>query len=853
MGKGNSIIILLVLILALSISAASAADAGLSLESDELSIDDLQSGELNLDSAEIVDGDALLESEDIVLGEDSLESAQNDLESDNNLQSDNDSPDLEEDPDNRCPVNLTLTPVETDIHASSIINISYGLSNESSLEDESVYDLIGDGRIKWYLNGEFIEETPLNSPLDIYSYQSSGKGWYNFTAVFDGNEDLSGASSTLNLYLDPIEVGFNYANATGNTTVDITKSINFYLYFNDDSKLTGERIDIYIDGVWNCTQYTNYYYFKPEAMGVYNITAIYNGTEVYTPCNASCIVTVDKQTTNLTLGGPSQWEIYSDTRIYIDVYNGYYYLAKGTADIYVNGVYNCTINLRNGTFDFVPTSLEEYNITAYFLGDDIYWPSNASKLISFERKTTNISYEEVNASYGSASDIEFNVTSKEGLVDMGLVEVYVNDVLTDSIDLSQSSVFHFTPDAPGIAEIKFKYLENDIYKTSGKVYRCDVAKEPTSINLTYDSIIYYDSSEDIAFNVVTSDGILDEGFVEIYVNDVLNGTVSLNGSNIFQFTPSVVGYNNITLKFLEDELHSSCNETFQILVNKETPKLDVSVNKVTYVNETANFILNLSSNGNQLTGLIDVYVDGNLNATVDLSVSNIFNFAPKKVGNYSIRFAFNGDEHYFPVDKNMSVDFKALPVATKIVASSMTTTAINTKVDGRKGQYFNVTLKDTAGKVLAGKIVQIKLGKSSYKLKTNSKGIARLQVNLAKAATYTLSIVFGGDSDYLKSSKSVKIKVNKQKPKLTSTNKSFKRNLKIKKVTAKLRTSRGKILKGKKLVFRLNRNYTAKTNSKGIATVKVKLTKKGKYTCNVKYGGDSTYKAISKKIRVVIK
>ena len=49
------------------------------------------------------------------------------------------------------------------------------------------------------------------------------------------------------------------------------------------------------------------------------------------------------------------------------------------------------------------------------------------------------------------------------------------------------------------------------------------------------------------------------------------------------------------------------------------------------------------------------------------------------------------------------------------------------------------------------------------------------------------------------------------------------------------------------------KKYTAKTNKKGVAKVKVKLSKKKTYKFKVKFLGDSTFKKISKKGKVKIK
>ena len=49
------------------------------------------------------------------------------------------------------------------------------------------------------------------------------------------------------------------------------------------------------------------------------------------------------------------------------------------------------------------------------------------------------------------------------------------------------------------------------------------------------------------------------------------------------------------------------------------------------------------------------------------------------------------------------------------------------------------------------------------------------------------------------------------------------------------------------------KTFSAKTNSKGVATIKVKVSKKGKFTATAKFAGDNTYKAISKKAYFTVK
>ena len=77
---------------------------------------------------------------------------------------------------------------------------------------------------------------------------------------------------------------------------------------------------------------------------------------------------------------------------------------------------------------------------------------------------------------------------------------------------------------------------------------------------------------------------------------------------------------------------------------------------------------------------------------------------------------------------------------------------------------------------------------------------------------------------------------------------------KVKNVKFTLKDSKGKAIKGKKITIKVNgKTFSAKTNSKGVATIKVKVSKKGKFTATAKFAGDNTYKAISKKAYFTVK
>ena len=97
-------------------------------------------------------------------------------------------------------------------------------------------------------------------------------------------------------------------------------------------------------------------------------------------------------------------------------------------------------------------------------------------------------------------------------------------------------------------------------------------------------------------------------------------------------------------------------------------------------------------------------------------------------------------------------------------------------------------------------------------------------------------------------------KIVKTNPKLTAKNKSFKIKTKTKKYTVTLKDSKGKAIKGAKLTLKVNKKtYTAKTNSKGKATFKLKLTKKGKFNATITYAGNKYFKKTTKTVKFTVK
>ena len=160
-----------------------------------------------------------------------------------------------------------------------------------------------------------------------------------------------------------------------------------------------------------------------------------------------------------------------------------------------------------------------------------------------------------------------------------------------------------------------------------------------------------------------------------------------------------------------------------------------------------------------------------------------------------------------------------------------------------------VYLKDTNGKAISNVNVKVVLNGASKNIKTDSKGKATLALNQAPGK-YNAKITYSGAKEV-----TAKIVVKKATPKITAKAKTFKKSVKTKKYSITLKNNKNKVMKKTKVKLTVNKKtYYATTNSKGVATFKItKLTKKGKYTATVKYGGNKYYNSKTAKPKITIK
>lgn len=187
------------------------------------------------------------------------------------------------------------------------------------------------------------------------------------------------------------------------------------------------------------------------------------------------------------------------------------------------------------------------------------------------------------------------------------------------------------------------------------------------------------------------------------------------------------------------------------------------------------------------------------------------------------------------------------PIKTGISVKNLQTTY-------NSGKYLTATLRDADGNALRNVRLSISINGKIYNRATDSKGQARLLVNLVPK-TYVAKITFAGNEKYVKSDAKAKVVVKKANVKLYAKNKKFKASKKIKPYAVTLKNNIGKPMA--KVTLKLSikgKTYLAKTNKQGKATFKIsKLTKKATLKAKISFTGNKCYMPLKKSVKINVK
>ena len=783
-------------------------------------------------------------------------------------------------------LNIVSYPKSSEIEYEMDSRVIHGenLSIRAFLWDDSGRYLPGNILISIYdEDGNLINSTSvfIFGAVSVPTSELTPYEYYDVVFSYDGNDEYAPCTySSSFAVLEELETSIEVTHPTYST------SDSFPLYFSlydENGKIINETVDIYLNDELALSVLSNDEYIPVTLSGLnlgsntvslkfngtrfyreseYNFNIARYDTETFISIDAPSIVIGKDASVSLNLTDANDNII--DGEIEVVLRENYY----GDDESYVplEETYNFT---GNGTIFIESSKLNEgsdYNVFASFKGNLTHSPSE--ELVSFSVVGRDTEIEIENPYFNDDEEVIANISlmNKAGERISGNVEVTVYDneskllfnetvsAIKDdfvAVDIGKLPAGHYI--------IRAKFNPNHFYNGSESEGYIHVFKKSEIIIETAD--VYIGQSETINFTLSHSDGALlnETIFVDIFdfknnkrfYSDYLNLTEGKASIEIENITEDLIIYatfdNDFDMygPFVTEYSDARQYGVINALV-KTTPDATITLepNGASILatlndlegNPIGNAVLNIDSNGDEY------------NLTTDMSGQASI---PAIDGNGTITVKYTDSDNLSVSNQILFISNVKQRIQTKIQYQNMKTATV-AAADGRIGKYFEVNLTDASGKPIANKEVKIGFNGKMYNKTTNATGGVRLQINLPRADLYTFALCFLGDDDYNGTFEVALINVTRQAPKLTASAKTFKRTA-TKTLSATFKTAKGNALSRKSLVFIINgKLYNAKTNSKGVASVKVSLTVRRTYTCTVNSVQDNTFTATSTKFTVKV-
>ena len=385
-----------------------------------------------------------------------------------------------------------------------------------------------------------------------------------------------------------------------------------------------------------------------------------------------------------------------------------------------------------------------YSLTITYAGDNNYF--GADKTISFYVKQF-------------ASDLILTINDGVYAQDLiaivklnddatGTVRFNVGNITKDIAISKGSAIWNFTGLDAGNYNITATYLGNDYYVESQNETSFNVFKANSTIELYVKEVSLGENIRIYANLSPNATGSVSFSMIGYF--SPRNKPVS-NSASTWYIAPMNTGEYSVIARYLGDNNYYPSNTTFTLNVNQHKSILNVELNDVG-LSDRINCKVSLNSKeGEPITSTVRLTI-GNTNYYIDVvegTGSLVIGRMP--VGNYAYTVSYDGDENF--TSASYSGNFK---VVDDLLDVNLTVSDL-TKYYGGKDK-LQILLKNSNNNPFANQVVIVKIASKEYRLVTNSKGIATLDVNL-NPGVYTVDVVFEETSRYNRASANATLEV----------------------------------------------------------------------------------------------
>lgn len=509
--------------------------------------------------------------------------------------------------------------------------------------------------------------------------------------------------------------------------------------------------------------------YIPASVGEYEITAVFTSS-YFISSNDTALIRVSKAKVDLSIQSIAGSYINYPISFQVTATSSSRPVKEGGIRFYVNETFIGASAISDGVagLSYIADAKGPFILTVLYDENDNYLPSNATFRFYVERMPTALSGESV--FYDGEGPKTFTAVLKDG-INNGICNqsVFIEAVsnygqsrtFAGTSDINGAAVFDVS-DLGGMWSVRGVYDGNDNYTSSGFTDSYIIICMNTTTSIEEIGECQIGQTLRFKANVVDEHGRpVSEGIVKFYLNGAYVGSLDLsrqesNGSvsdSFIEFIPSEVGMHTISAVYEGTTICRASNSTAEFKVTGPTQIIASGV--VTVFNGGKYLLITLKdSKGNALSGArVSVVLNGKTynpatdkNGQVRISTNNL---APVKT--YVAKIAFNGNEYYLKSAKQVKVIVKK--ATPKLIAKSRAY-----KLKAAKRYY--VTLRTNQNRVMKNSIVTLKIGRMTWNVKTNAKGVASFNLyKLSKKGNFKAIITYRGNSYYNRVAKAVYVRV----------------------------------------------------------------------------------------------
>lgn len=692
----------------------------------------------------------------------------------------------------KADVELKLDIPSSTPEADQIININ-GLKNAT-------------GTLIITVNGNAYEKAISNGAV-ILNLSKLDEGNYSVSVKYEGDGNYNPSDVSAYFYVKKFASAIELTINNAAYAEDLTANVNLNMNATGIVRFTvGDIVkDVEIkngNAVWK---------FTGIDVGTYNITAEYLGNEYYVSSSNTTSFTVSRANSKVELY-VKDVALDENIRIYANLSPN----ATGKLSFSMIGYFSPRdkpITDSTSNWYIAPLNTGEYTVIARYAGDKNYYASNTTYLlnVSQQKSVLTVDLNDVRVTERVVCRVTLNTKYGDPLTSTVTLKIGANTYDIDVNDGKGSLVIGRM--AAGNYYYSVQYAGDENFTPAGISGSFKVVDDLLDATLTVSNLTkYYGGKDKLQVTLKDSNGnaFADQNIIVKLASKEYKTVTDKNGKAYID-VDVVSGNYTALVTFPETERYHGASANATVTVMSTVDGIDVVK---MYGSGTQYFAIYTDSNGKALSNTKVTFTLSGKSYTITTLPNGIARVNINiKAGTYTI------------TSKNPATGEtlkNKLTIYYKIMNNKDVSNYYGAKTNYKVRIYGN-----DAKPVGAGKVVTFKINGKTYKIKTNKNGYATLAVKLP-AKKYTVTASYNG----FKVSNKITVK------KVLSAKNISKKKTKTTKFKAKLVNSAGKVLKGKKITFKIDgKKYTAKTNKKGIATVTIKMTLKvGKHKIQSIYG-----------------